>query len=48
MSRGRKPASSNDAQHIRNISGRNTDVNDAIWIADLSAQQDCRRSLWLS
>jgi hypothetical protein len=31
--------------HIRNIPGRNTDVNDAIWIADLLAQQDCRGSL---
>jgi hypothetical protein len=41
----REPASSSDAQHIRNIPERNSDVNDAIWFADLLAQRDYRRSL---
>jgi hypothetical protein len=26
---------------------RNTDINDAIWIAELLAQRDCRSSLFL-
>lgn len=33
-----------DAQHIRNVPGRKTDVNDAMWIADLLAHGLIRAS----
>ncbi|MFP3335153.1 transposase, partial [Pseudomonas sp. SIMBA_064] len=33
-----------NAQHIRNVPGRKTDVNDAMWIADLLAHGLIRAS----
>jgi transposase len=33
-----------NAQHIRNVPGRKTDVNDAMWIADLLAHGLIRSS----
>lgn len=37
-----------NAAHIRNVPGRKTDVNDAMWIADLLAHGLIRSTHWRS